>query len=97
MTAAIEYLEFISSLFMNKGLYTPKDVGKMTFTFKNLRPNIRSFYSSEIFDNANITDGLLDEFLGIADYLNPKNPFKNEGIRKRNYLMFMLLRKLGTC
>lgn len=95
MTAAIEYLEFISSLFMNKGLYTPKDVEKMTFTFKNLRPNIRSFYSSEIFDNASITDGLLDEFLGIADYLNPKNPFKNEGIRKRNYLMFMLLRKLG--
>jgi len=95
MTAIIEYLDFISSLFINKGTYTIKDIEKMITTFKNLRPKGRNIYSSKVFDNINIPDGLLDEFINVADYLNPKNPFKSESIRKRNYLMFMLLRKLG--
>lgn len=95
MTAIIEYLDFISSLFINKGTYTIKDIEKMITTFKNLRPKGRNIYSSKVFDNINIPDGLLDEFINVADYINPKNPFKSESIRKRNYLMFMLLRKLG--
>lgn len=63
MTAVIEYLDFISSLFINKGTYTIKDIEKMITTFKNLRPKGRNIYSSKVFDNINITDGLLDESL----------------------------------
>ena len=33
--------------------------------------------------------------MSIANFSNPNNPFKDIGIRKRNHLMFILLKELG--
>lgn len=45
--------------------------------------------------NEDLSNGLLDEFMSIANYSNPNNPFQNIGIKKRNHLMFILLKELG--
>lgn len=42
-----------------------------------------------------LPDGLLDEFMSIANFSNPNNPFRDIRIRKRNHLMFILLKDLG--
>lgn len=95
MTSVIEYLEFVSSIFLSKKVCTVEDIAKMFTLFKSLRPKGRNVYAANAFENINIPDGLLDEFVDIAYYKNPRNPFKNKSIRKRNYLMFLMLRKLG--
>lgn len=96
MTAVAEYLDFVAKA-VNKhrnDVQVMNAIEKMTRDFKKLRPKGKS-KKAKSDGKLNLPEGLLDEFMHVAHVDNFRNPFVNPVIRKRNHLMFLLLRELG--
>ncbi|MEB3490066.1 site-specific integrase, partial [Pasteurella multocida] len=66
---------------------------KLIMLIKESRP--KNHKTLSIQPENELPDGLLDEFMSIANCSNPNNPFQDIRIRKRNHLMFILLKELG--
>lgn len=92
LTTIYEYFLFLSKLIQTSIEYKD-EIDKLLKFIKHSRPKNR--ISSSVNINDELPDLLLDEFMAIANYTNPNNPFRNIGIRKRNHLMFALLKDLG--
>lgn len=97
MTSVIEYLDFLAKLasqHVNSSSITNK-VEKMEKRFKKSRPKGKGKKVKDEVNGKNIPKELIQEFMEVAHYDNPKNPFKVESVRYRNHLMFRLLKKLA--
>lgn len=66
---------------------------KLITLIKSSRP--KNHKTLSINHDSELPDGLLDEFMSIANFSNPNNPFQDLSIKKRNHLMFTLLKELG--
>lgn len=95
MTAIAEYLDFLIKMIQFKDKNLMIEAANMIRIIRNLRPKIKSRSDVNFTHQNYLPDGLLDEFVDLANYSNPKNPFRDKGIKKRNHLMFLLLRQLG--
>lgn len=97
MTSVGEYLDFLAKVAVqhqnNAKLILNIEI--MAKTFKASRPKGKSKNVIDNHDSKKLPDGLIDEFMDVAHYDNPLNPFKHEVIRRRNHLMFELLKTLG--
>jgi integrase len=97
MTSVIEYLDFIAKLAIQKST-TPSlnnKIEKMKKMFKAARPKGKGKNVLDNTEDKTLPEELVREFMSVAHYDNPKNPFKKEEIRFRNHLMFLLLEKHG--
>lgn len=97
ITSVKDYLVFLAELAtqFNSTIESNQEIEKMEKMLKSSRPKSKSKSDTVINRNLSVPDGLLREFMRIAHYKHVKNPFKNEGVRFRNYLMFSLLENLG--
>jgi integrase len=97
MTAMAEYLHFLATVtnqFRNNPTVT-KAIRDMSEALKKHRPKGRGRNVADELDSSSLPDGLLDEFMDIANIDNPLNPFKSPTVKLRNYLIFRLLRETG--
>lgn len=97
MTAITEYLHFLATVtnqFRNNPEVT-KAIDSMSKSLKSHRPKGRGRNVADELDLNSLPDGLLDEFMDIANIDNPLNPFKSPTVKLRNYLIFRLLRETG--
>ena len=92
LTIISEYILFLSKVIRVSNEYIEK-ITKLVALIKKARPQNHKTLS--IKPESELPDGLLDEFMSIANFSNPNNPFQDIGIRKRNHLMFILLKELG--
>ena len=90
LTTLSEYILFLSKVINVSNEYIEK-LTKLIKLIKESRPKNHKPLSIE----SELPDGVLDEFMSIANFSNPNNPFQDIGIRKRNHLMFILLKELG--
>ncbi len=97
MTSVIEYLTFLAKLAVKQSPSPQinKKIEKMEKAFKAARPKGKGKNVLDDKDSKTLPDGLVKEFIEIAHFEHPLNPFKNEVIRFRNYLMFLLIEKHG--
>jgi len=89
LTTLSEYILFLSKVINVSNEYIEK-LTKLIKLIKESRPENHKTLS--IKPESELPDGLLDEFMSIANFSNPNNPFQDIGIRKRNHLMFILLK-----
>lgn len=97
MTDVAEYLDFIATA-INKYRNDPQvndAIKKMTKGIKKERPRAVSRGASNEIDESLLPEGLLDEFMDIANPENRLNPFTNKTVQKRNYLIFRLIKETG--
>lgn len=97
MTATADYLHFLAKVtnqYRNNPSMT-KAIDDMFKKFKKMRPKGKGKNVTDDAETKTLPDGLLDEFLDIAHFEHPKNPFKHPAIKKRNHLMFVVMRELG--
>jgi len=96
MTAVAEYLHFVAKVVnqYRSNQSVTRAVDKMLKDFKAIRPKGKGKNVDSTEENT-LPDGLLDEFVSVAHIDHLKNPFLNPTIKKRNHLMFHLLRELG--
>lgn len=97
MTSVIEYLTFLAKLSV-KQYPSPQlnqKIEKMEKEFKAARPKGKGRNVLDDKDSKTLPEGLIKEFIEIAHYEHPLNPFKSEAIRFRNYLMFLLIERHG--
>ncbi|MEZ8889235.1 tyrosine-type recombinase/integrase [Vibrio sp. 10N.247.311.14] len=97
MTSVAEYLDFIAKVAVqsqNNEKLT-RSIKSMTKRFKAHRPKGKGKNVIDNHDGKTLTDGLVKEFLEVAHYDSPLNPFKHEVTKRRNHLMFLLLKELG--
>ena len=87
-----KYILFLSKVISISDKYQKK-IATSILSIKAAKPKYHKNLS--IRTERELPDGLLDEFMLIANFSNPNNPFKDIGIKKRNHLMFILLRELG--
>lgn len=92
LTIISEYILFLSKVIRVSNEYIEK-ITKLVALIKKARPQNHKTLS--IKPESELPDGLLDEFMSILNFSNPNNPFQDIGIRKRNHLMFILLKELG--
>ena len=97
MTSVIEYLTFLAKLAVSRSANRQLNskIDKMEKHFKAARPKGKG---KNVLDNTNskiLPEGLVGEFMAVAQYDNPNNPFKQPNIRLRNHLMFHLMEKHG--
>ncbi|MEZ9686620.1 phage integrase family protein [Vibrio crassostreae] len=97
MTSVAEYLDFIAKLAVRhqNSDKLNRSVTAMTKKIKAFRPKGRGHNVLEPHDELTLPDGIVEEFLEVAHYDNPLNPFKNDMVKRRNHLMFVLLKELG--
>lgn len=97
MTSVIEYLVFIAKLAVryNPSKNLNQAISNMEKEFKASRPRGKGKNVLDKVNSKDIPEGLLEEFMAVAHYEHPKNPFKQESVRLRNHLMFELLKKKG--
>lgn len=97
MTSVIEYLDFLANLAVKEQassiLYAK--IKKMTKQFRAARPKGKGQNVLDNTESKTLPEELVREFIAVAHYDNPQNPFKNEVIRFRNHLMFHLMEKHG--
>ena len=91
LTTFSEYILFLSKTIKISCEYR-KNLMEIISLIKARRPKN---HKASIKLESELPDGLLDEFMSIANFSNPNNPFRDIGIRKRNHLMFILLKDLG--
>ncbi|WP_439258039.1 site-specific integrase [Lonepinella sp. BR2271] len=92
LTTLSDYILFLAKIMNISDVYQEKVI-KLISKIKGIR--YKTNHSLSYKQENELPDGLLDEFMSIANYSNPNNPFQDTGIRKRNQLMFILLRELG--
>lgn len=92
LTIISEYILFLSKVIRVSNEYIEK-ITKLVTLIKKARPKNHKVFTVK--PESELLDGLLDEFISISNFSNPNNPFKDIGIRKRNHLMFVLLKELG--
>lgn len=92
LTTLSEYILFLSKIICVSDEYLEKLNRSLTL-IKASRPQNHKTLSIQT--ESELPDGLLDEFMSIANSSHPNNPFQDIGIKKRNHLMFILLKKLG--
>lgn len=97
MTSVARYLEFLANAAVNhqNNAQFTKAIAQMVKTFNAARPKGKGKNVLDKHDSKKIPDGLINEFMDVANYSHPLNPFKHEVIKKRNQLMFILLKELG--
>jgi integrase len=93
MTAVRDFLNFIAELAIQhrKTTELTMEIANMNASFTSRLPKGKS-NANKSYDD--IPDGLVKDFLELAHFSHPKNPFKNIKNKKRNYLMILLLREL---
>jgi integrase len=97
MTGVAEYLHFLAKVANQhrNNVAIIKQIDKMLVDFKKARPKgINKNRSSDI-ESTSPPQALLERFMDVANPKHELNPFKNPIIKKRNYLMFALIRELG--
>ena len=92
LTTLSEYILFLTKIINVTGEYQKKIIQVIS---RIKRTRAKNNNSLSIKPESELPDGLLDEFMSIANFSNPQNPFQDIGIRKRNHLMFILLKELG--
>ena len=92
LTVLSEYILFLSKVIRVSSEYQEK-LANLLLLIKASKPKNHKNFTIRV--NEDLSNGLLDEFMSIANYSNPNNPFQNIGIKKRNHLMFILLKELG--
>lgn len=97
MTSVAEYLDFIAKVAVQS-----QNTDKLTSAIKSMlkcfkahRPKGKGKSVIDMHDGMTLPDGIIDEFMEVAHYDNPLNPFKHEVTKRRNHLMFLLLKELG--
>ena len=97
MTVVADYLYFIAKLAVQhiNDTELTQSINSMYTRIKAARPKGKGKNVQDKMDSIVIPDGLLDEFMAIAHFDHPKNPFMHITTRKRNHLMFLLLKELG--
>ena len=97
LTTIAGYLDFIAKLATqhssNKELIS--EIQIMNKNMLNARPKGDGKNLQSHLDSKTLPDGLIDEFMAVAHFDHPKNPFTHVATRKRNHLMFALLKELG--
>ena len=97
MTSVAEYIDFLAGVAVqfhnNPQLISA--ISRMLKMFKAARPKGKSKNVIDRHDSKKLPDGLIDEFIGVAHYNHPLNPFRHEITKRRNHLMFVLLKELG--
>jgi len=91
LTVLSEYILFLSKVIRVSSEYQEK-LTNLLLLIKASKPKNHKNFTIRV--NEDLSNGLLDEFMSIANYSNPNNPFQNIGIKKRNHLMFILLKEL---
>ncbi|OOF46170.1 integrase [Rodentibacter trehalosifermentans] len=92
LTNLAEYMLFLSKIMYISDEYLEKVKRVLTF-IKASRPQNHKTLSIQ--KESELPEGLLNEFMCVSNCSNPNNPFQDVGIRKRNHLMFILLKELG--
>jgi integrase len=97
MTSVIEYLTFIAKLAIKQIANSKlnKRIEKMEKEFKAARPKGKGRNVLDDTNSKTLPDGLVKEFMEVAHYNNPQNPFQKKDGRFRNYLMFLLMERHG--
>ncbi|OED65750.1 hypothetical protein A165_09875 [Vibrio tasmaniensis ZS-17] len=97
MTSVIEYLTFLarSAISRTTNEKLNRSINKMEKQFKAARPKGKGKNVQDKTNSKTIPDGLIQEFVAVAHNEHPKNPFKQENVRLRNYLMFHLMEQQG--
>lgn len=97
MTAVAEYLHFLATVInqYRNSQATSKAIDNMLHSLKKARPKGKGKNVSDQFDIKGLPDGVLDEFMEIANPEHPLNPFKDPKVQKRNYLIFRIIRETG--
>lgn len=93
MTTVRDFLNFIAELAIQhrKTTELTMEIANMNASFTSRLPKGKS-NANKPYDD--IPDGLVQNFLELAHFSHPNNPFKNIKNKKRNYLMILLLREL---
>lgn len=97
LTAISAYLQFLATV-TNQLRNNPEVTKAISDMFKLInkhRPKGRGRNVSDELDLNSLPDGLLDEFMDVANLDNPLNPFKSHKVKVRNHLIFRLLRDVG--
>ncbi|MDH5904118.1 site-specific integrase [Vibrio splendidus] len=97
MTSVIEYLTFLAKLAVSRTANEKlnRSINQMEKQFKAARPKGKGKNVQDKANSKAIPDGLVLEFMAVAHFEHPKNPFKNKKIRLRNHLIFHLMDKHG--
>jgi integrase len=97
MTSVIEYLTFIAKLAVKQMANSNfnRTIKKMEKEFKAARPKGKGQNFLDNTDSKTLPEGLVKEFMDVADYNNPNNPFQQKNVRFRNHLMFHLMERHG--
>jgi len=97
MTSVIEYLTFLAKLAV-KQIANPRfnhEIKKMEKEFKAARPKGKGRNVLDETNNKTLSENLVTEFMAVAHYDAPNNPFKQGNVRFRNHLMFHLMDRHG--
>lgn len=97
MTSVIEYLTFIAKLAV-KHISNPqlnREIKKMEKEFKAARPKGKGNNVLDETNDKTLPQGLVKEFMAVAHYDDPQNPFTQKNVRFRNHLMFHLMNRHG--
>ena len=97
MTCVAEYLHFIATItnqYRNSS-NTTRVIDKMAKDIKKARPKGKGKNVAAEIDDSVLSDGLLAEFMDVAEPTHPLNPFTNTTVKNRNYLMFRLIKETG--
>jgi len=97
MTCVAEYLHFIATItnqYRNSST-TTRAINKMAKDIKKARPKGKGKNVAAEINDSVLSDGLLAEFMAVAEPTHPLNPFTNITVRNRNYLMFRLIKETG--
>jgi integrase len=97
MTSVAEYLHFLARVVNqhHNNAAVIKQIDKMLADFKKVRPKGISKNRASNIESTSLSQELLERFMDVANPDHALNPFKSSTIRKRNHLMFALLRELG--
>ncbi|WP_318466973.1 site-specific integrase [Photobacterium leiognathi] len=97
MTSVIEYLTFLAKLAVSRTASEKnnRSINQMEKQFKAARPKGKGRNVQDEANSKYIPVGLVQEYMAVAHFEHPKNPFKNKNIRLRNHLMFHLMDKHG--
>lgn len=97
LTTIAYYLNFIANLAIqhsNNATHIT-EIKIMKKRILNARPKGQGKNIQSHLDSKTLPDGLIEEFMAVAHFDHPKNPFTHIATRKRNHLMFTLLKELG--
>lgn len=97
VTAIAGYLDFIARVAVQNCNSTKllTEISSMNKRILDVRPRGKGKNVVDKQDGKDLPDGLIEEFMAVAQFDHPKNPFKHASTKKRNHLMFLLLKELG--